>query len=120
MKLGDDTIGLRKVQQSTDEDEFGEKVTVQVDVEVLWCLVSPTERSSATSEPDNRTAPAITGYTVLAPPDAGIELADAIIWPITGRETVGGQLRLSGREWRVVGEPGLWGECTEVQMRAST
>lgn len=124
MKLGDDTVGIRKVQPGVGVDEFGEPVTVTVDVEVPWCLMAPTQLGtrfvSAGPEPLNRTGPMTSGYTLLADPAAGVEFADAVIWPITGRETVDGQLRLSGREWRVTGEPGRWEESTEVTLRAAT
>lgn len=121
MRLGEDIVGLRKLSAGAATDEFGEKTTVQVDVEVPHCLVVPTGRTSSdTREPDNRTAPAITGYTVFAEPTAGVELADVVVWPITSRATVDGVLQLSGREWQVLGEPGLWEDCTEVQLRAAT
>jgi hypothetical protein len=128
VKLGDDTIGLRKSIPRVDgggqpvRDEYGDRVVDALDVEVSWCLVTPTGRLVDTFEPEDRSAPALTGYTVLAPPGTDVRFVDVVVWPITGRtgsaET--NDLALTGRTWQVVGEPGIWEESVELRLRAST
>lgn len=134
MKLGNDTIGLRTFQARLDgggdpvRDEFGDVVKDQVDVEVRWCLVTPTGRRVDTTEPDDRAAPALTGVTAFVPPpqlrQLGVELtkASVLVWPITGRtgSTETSDLALDGRTWQVIGEPGDWGDTVEVRLRAAT
>lgn len=128
MKLGDDTIGLRKSVPRVDgggrpvRDEYGDPVEDVVDVEVSWCLVTPSSRTGDTTEPEDRAAPALTGYTVIAPPGTDVKSVDVVVWPITGRsgsaET--NDLALTGRTWQVLGEPGVWEDATELRLRAST
>lgn len=128
MKLGDDSIGLRTLTNRVDDagnpvrDEFGAQIVDVVDVEVPWCAVTPTARRADTAEARDRSAPSITGYTVLAPPGTAVTEGSVIIWPITSRtgSVDTGDLQLSGRLWQVDGEPGLWDECVEMYLRAST
>ncbi|NUR09334.1 MAG: hypothetical protein HOQ45_20315 [Nocardioidaceae bacterium] len=128
MKLGDDTIGLRKSIPRLDgngrpvRDEYGDDVVDVVDVEVPWCLVTPSQRTSDTTEPESRSAPALTGYDVLAPPGTDAEFVDVVVWPITGRTGTAqtNNLALAGRTWQVVGEPLIWQESVELRLRAST
>jgi hypothetical protein len=129
VKLGDDTIGLRKFVPRLDgrgqpvRDRAGDPVEDVVDVEVPWCLVVPTSRSTTdTTEPEGRSAPSLTGYTVLAPPGTDVDAVDVVVWPITGRtgSAEPGDLALQGRTWQVVGEPGVWEESVELRLRAST
>lgn len=129
MKLGDDTIGLRSFVPRLDgagqpvRDRVGDPIEDVVDVEVPWCLVTPSSRSTTdTTEAADRSSPSLTGYTVLASPGTDVRFVDVVVWPITGRtgsaETA--DLALEGRTWQVVGEPGLWEESVELRLRAST
>lgn len=126
MKLGNDRIGARTSTPRVDadghpvRDEFGDQLVDVVDRIVRWCQVSPTGRTSDTTEPSNRQAPAMSGRTVLAPPDSGIDLNTVVIWPITSETGEGPTLQLSGRLWQVVGEPHPWEEALEVNLRAAT
>lgn len=127
MKLGEDTVGLRKLIPRLNggvpvRDDYGDPVVDVVDVKVQWCQVTPSARISQTAEPQDRRAPALVGYQLLAPPDTDAEFVDVVVWPITG-ETGSedtGDLALSGRVWQIDGEPWLWDESVEMQLRAST
>lgn len=101
MKLGDDTIVLRK-RQVTGRDDYGNDVTENVDTDVPWCSVTPT----TSSEADDRGVPRVTGLHLLAPPDTDVEAADAVVY--------------RGREYEVDGEAGIWDECVEAQLRRTT
>lgn len=116
MKLGDDTIGLRTRRPSGERDDRGNDILVEEDVEVPWCLVVPTTSSEAA----DRGAPTVSGAHVYAPPGTDLEATAAVIWPITGRESVDGRLRLSGTTWEVDGEAGVWPELVEAQLRRAT
>lgn len=121
MKLGEETVGLRKRVESAEEDEFGDPVVGNVDVKVEWCSMTPTRRtSSENGESEDRTAPMTTGMTLLAPPSTDMDAVDLVVWPITGESTVDDVLTLSGPVWQVVGEPGPWAESLEVQLRKAT
>lgn len=98
MKLGDDTIVLRK-RQVTGRDRYGNDVTSDVDSEVRWCSVTPT----TTTEADDRAVPRVTGLQLLAPPGTDLESADAILW--------------RGRVYEIDGEAGDWDECVQAQLR---
>lgn len=130
MKLGDHTVGLRTITTRVDgggnpvRDEFGAEVLDAVDVKVEFCLVTPwrvTSRAPQEVESQDRSAPAMTGNTLLAPPGTPVSEDDVVIWPITSETTDGdGNLVLDGRLWQVSGEPGIWDEAVEVRLRAST
>jgi hypothetical protein len=120
VKLGNETVGLRKRVESAELDEFDDPVTRTVDVKVRWCSITPTRRTSENDESEDRTAPMTTGMTWLAPPSTPVDAVDLAVWPITGETTVDGVLTLSGPVWQVVGEPGPWAESLEVQLRKAT
>lgn len=126
MKLGNHTVGLRNTEPRLDgvgqpvRDDFGDAIVDVVDVEVRWCSMTPTTATSDTTEPQDRSAPALSGMTLLAPPKAGVTKTSEVIWPITARSTVDGRLQLSGDTWQVVGDPGPWGPVVEARLQKSS
>lgn len=130
MKLGQQRVGVRNRVPRLDgdgnpvRDSFGDAITDVVDVEVRWCAVTPSSRLADALERKNelgdRVEPALTGVSLFAPPGTPIADDSTVIWPITGRATVDGQLRLSGTEYQVVGEPGFWDEAVETRLRRAT
>lgn len=125
MKLGDQAIGVRSTSGSPTKDDLGDDNTPTVDRKVRWCAVYPSARISGRTppgaEPEDRSGPAATTMTVLAPPSAAIGMFDVVIWPITSETTDdNGQLHLDGRLWQVVGEPNTWPDSLEVRLHAST
>lgn len=101
MKLGDDTILLRR-RLVVSQDDYGNDVTENVDSEVRWCSVTPT----TSSESDDRAVPRVSGLHLLAPAGTDVEAADAIGY--------------RGRWYEVDGEAGIWDECVEAQLRRAT
>lgn len=126
MKLGDHTIGLRNLLPRLDGngqpvlDEYDQPIVDAVDIKVRWCSMTPSSRLSDTNEPGDRVEPALTGMTLIAPPETPVTDSSIIVWPITDEATVDGQLRLTGTEWQVLGEPGLWDESVEARLRKAT
>jgi len=109
VKLGNDVVGHR-TRQVTGKNARGNDVVTNVDVELLWCSVTPL----SSSEADDESLPRVTGLRLLAPGGSNISAADAIIWPITGRTTDGdGVLHLEGPVYEVVGDVGIWGRAAE-------
>lgn len=112
IKLGDHTVVVqRQVRQGTDTDDYGNPVLAPQWRELRWCQFSPTRAS----EGNDRSAPAISGATLLAPPQsaADLEAADVILYPFT-RQPDGAY---TGRRWEVLGEVGQWDEAVECQLR---
>lgn len=119
MSLGPHTIGLRKREPTGEKTRHNVEVMRTVDVEVSGCLVTPS-RAGERGERDDRVTPRIAGLQLLAPPGTDLDVVDAVIWPITGRDTVGGRLVLTGRLYEVDGEAGIWEECVEAELRRSS
>jgi len=125
MRLGNRAIGVRSPGGAAETDEYGDDATPTTDRKVRWCQVYPSARVSGRTprdaEPEDRSAPAETAMTVLAPPGAGVSEFDVVIWPITSETTdAGGALVLGGREWQVVGEPNAWEDSLEIRLVAAT
>lgn len=118
MKLGDHTILVENLVEdwgNRDPDTGAPQVT-PVYTEVRWCLFTPTRAS----EDQSRSAPAISGATLLAPPTAaGVVLpSSTVLYPYS--EVVDPDGRRMGRRWEIVGEIGQWDEALEVQLRRLT
>lgn len=127
MKLGNHTVGIRRRVPRLDgsgnpvRSPIGAPVVDVVDVKVRWCLVTPSmKRRQDNEEPEDRSAPMISGTDLLAPPGTDVTAGDVVVWPITGESSPGGVLTLTGPVYQVVGDPGAWGDAVEVRLRKST
>lgn len=112
IKLGDHRVVLAKsVEKAEEWDAYGNPVKGTVYRVLRWCLFTP----ARSSEGNDRSAPAIVGATLLAPPQDATDIAgaDQIIYPYT--EQPDGTY--TGTAWEILGEVGRWDEAAECLLR---
>lgn len=118
MKLGEHTVLLETPVDDWEhrDPDTGNPTRTYAYTEIPWCSFTPTR----SSEDFTRTSPAISGATLLAPPEYGpaIVAASVIIYPFSAE--VGPDGRRLGTRWETVGDVGLWDEATEAQLRRLT
>lgn len=117
VKLGDHTIlAENEVDDLNNRDDYGQPAKAYVYTEVHWCQFTPTRASEA----NDRQAPAVSGATLLAPPDAAgvIVPSTTVLYPFSDGVDPDG--RRLGRRWAIAGEIGQWDEALELQLRRLT
>lgn len=111
MKLGDHTVVLEKSVPTGKRDAYGKPVVQKQWRELRWVSFTP----ARSTEPNDRTSPAIMGGTLLVSSrDAtDVEGADAILSPWTKDDSG----TYTGTRWEIVGDVGRWDEVAECLLR---